>query len=128
DQIFRIGVRGQKDRLHVGLLLARLGDQLEPGHARHLLIGEDQIDLMLAQHLERFVARRDRVHLVLRREQAAEQIEDDLVVVDAQDARRFGSAARHGARIIAPPWRWYTEWLGGMRAGLPAALLVLLAS
>jgi hypothetical protein len=41
---------------------------------------------MLGQNRERIVPRRGRVHLVRRIEGAAQQIEDDLVIVDDEQA------------------------------------------
>src|SRR5439155_732647 len=37
---------GQQDHRYVGVQLAQLGEQLEAGHARHLEVGEDEVDLL----------------------------------------------------------------------------------
>jgi hypothetical protein len=90
DQDVDVGEGGQDDADRVGPQLLGLLQQLEAGHLRHALIGDDHRDVALAQHLERLGAagRADDVeHLP---EVEAEGVQVVLLVIDDQDRVLLG--------------------------------------
>ena len=56
---------------------------------------------LLGQDRQRLFARRRRVHLVERLEGAAQQIEDDLVIVDDEEALAGATLRMPTLRIVA---------------------------
>src|SRR5262249_7382114 len=68
-----------QDHLHVRIEPTKLGDHLLPGHGRHVVVEEKQVDLLLPQEIERLDAAGRGEHLV---PLALEKSFRDLQVVD----------------------------------------------
>ena len=83
--------RHRHDR-HVGQLLvaADHADQVEPADVRQLDVGDHQVGREAARRVERVAAVGHRLGLVaVRREQVAEQLDVERIVLDDQDLGQF---------------------------------------
>ena len=91
----RVGVGREEDGAELRIEPVRGLDELDPGHARHALVGDQEVHLPRLQELERerAVRRRQRLVAVLRREAAAEDREHLGLVVHEQDDVRHRESA-----------------------------------
>ncbi len=89
------------DGQHGQALLGDLLDELEAAHVGHLEIRDHEVVAAAVQLLERLDAVLDRVDDVpLHVEEVGEDLADDLLVVDDEDARALGRARRLRRRVL----------------------------
>src|SRR5438093_10265043 len=85
-------VGAHEHELDVGIALLQVAEQLEPAHLRHADVGEDHVDRLLVEHLQR--GRRAVGHLhveALLGEEDLEDLPDVGIVLDDQDLRSIGA-------------------------------------
>ncbi len=109
-----VGVGGQQHALGRGDDLERALEELDPGHDRHLLVGHQERDLLVAQghlpqQLEAVGPRLGPQHAVVRAVAAPQVALDGPrhpgLVVDAEDHRLRGAVGRCHRRDFYSPER-----------------------
>ena len=88
DQRLDVGVPGEDERDQVGPDLASARDDLDPGHARHALIRDQDADLVLPQDLEGFGAAQGGVKREVASVVELEELEHVGLVVDDEHRTR----------------------------------------
>ena len=95
DQHVDVGERGEDDADRVGLARAHLAQQLDAGHLRHALVGDDDRDLLAVEDAERLGATARGQDVERLAEVEPERVEVVLLVVDDQDGIAL-HVERHG--------------------------------
>ena len=85
DEHVDIGERGQDDADRLGLARLDLAEQLDAGHLRHPLIGDDHGDFLLVEDLQRLGATARRQDVERLAEVEPKRVEVVLLVVDDED-------------------------------------------
>jgi len=88
----RIGEARQHDAGHVGLQVADLFQQLDAGHLRHALVGDDDVEIGSLGDLQRIGAGLRFLDAVTRFEEVAKDGEVGPLIVDDQDPAAAGLA------------------------------------
>jgi len=94
-------VAGQYENPRLGMVVENPADRFHSVHFRHHQIHEDDVGCMTSDGCDGLVAvggLRDDLELGIRAEQHVEPVTDDRVIVDDQDADRFGSHDRSSPR------------------------------
>ena len=104
DDGLDVGVAGEEHPDRVGLELAGLAEEDVARHARHALIGEDHVDVVVLEQLDRRLARGTRQDAIGAVEQVAQALQDVHFVVDDQQGlppslRPVGSSRLKQGRI-----------------------------
>src|SRR5437016_7795896 len=95
DGIRHRRVGAHEHGLDVGIALLQMAEQLEPAHVRHADVGEDHVDRLLVEHLQR--GRRAVGHFHVEAplgEEDLEDLPDVRIVFDDQDLQSIGALAR----------------------------------
>jgi hypothetical protein len=80
-----VGVAGHQQPDGVGELLAQPAEELHAGHLRHALVGEDDVDRLLVDELERVGGAGGAQDLVVEAQQVLDALDDVGLVVDDQE-------------------------------------------
>ena len=87
DREAHVVVAGDRDRLEVGVALLRLAHERDPVEPRHHDVGEEDVEVLLGEELQRVRPGRGDADLVARGlDQLAEQLLEEPLVVDDEDA------------------------------------------
>ena len=84
DHRLDVGIAGEEHPDGVGVEAAGVAQELVARHAGHPLIGEDEVDVLAAEDLQRLVAALGRQDAVRAMELVAQALEHVLFVVDDQ--------------------------------------------
>jgi len=90
DESGGIGEAGEDDPGHVGLEIAKLLQQLDAGHFRHALVGDDDVEGGGLGDLQRFVAGLRLVNPITRFEEVAQDGQVGLLIIDDEDSASTG--------------------------------------
>ena len=90
DESGGIGETGEDDPRHVGFEIAKLLQQLDAGHFRHALVGDDDVEGGGLGDLQRFVAGLRLVNAIARFEEVAQDGQVGLLIVNDEDSASTG--------------------------------------